>query len=189
MINGIRKHPFLTINIILAFWYAVFMAVSITVLCTRNVVPELKTTTGIVASFKDHNRTAPDVIDHLLNDTASYLNIKLTNGESYRAGGVSYQNIDRELFTVLAVGGEIKLIYEDQGFGGGMDRIYGIEYGGKEYLTVDAALDDLKSDRRITVIVCSVIMSVLTLLVIAWVIFNYFKFRKKKETDGVVFLK
>ena len=182
--DGIRKHPFLTINIILAFWYTVFMAVLITVLCTLHVVPELKTTTGTVAWFKDHERTDPDALDYILNVTdSSYLNIKLTDGESYKADGISYENIDRGLFTVLAVGGEIKLTYEDQGFGGGVDRIYGIEYEGKEYLAVDAALSDLKSERKITVIVCPVILGVRTTLVIAWGIFNYFKFRKKKENS------
>ena len=181
--NGIRKHPYLTINIILGFWYAVFMAVLIVVLCTNNVIPELKTTTGTIASIKHHDRTDPDLIDHLLNDTASYLNIKLADGESYQANGVRYEYVDRELFKVLKVDTEIKLIYEDKGFGGGIDLIYGIEYYGKTYLAVDDALTDLKSERKITLIVCPVIMGVLTLLAGVGVFFNYRKFKRKPKEN------
>ena len=175
----------MTINIILGFWYAVFMVVLIVLLCTLNVLPELKTATGTVASFKHHERTDPDLLDYILNTTdSSYLDIKLVGGESYRANGVRYDNVDRTLFKVLAVGGEIKLIYEDRGFGGGIDWIYGIEYNGKEYLAVDAALADLKSERKITVIVCPVIMGVLTALVIVWGIFNYCKFKRKPKENS-----
>lgn len=183
----IRKHPFGTINIIMFIWYAIFMAILLAVLFTHNVPPELKTTTGTIASFKNHDMTDPDVIDYIINDTSSYLDIRLTNGESYRVSGIAYGSIDQELFTVMAVGSEIKLTYEDRGIGGGADWVYGIEQNGKTYLSVDDALSELKSERKITVIVCPVIMGVLTVLVGIGFIFNYRKFyRKAKETDGAV---
>ena len=181
-----KRRPFLVINIIMFTWYAIFMGILLAVLLIHNVSPEppeLKTTTGTIASIKHHDRTDPDVLDYLMSDTASYLDIRLTDGESYSANGVRYENVDRALFDVLKVGTEIKLVYEDKGFGGGIDLIYGIEYYGKTYLAVDDALADLKSERKITIITCSAIMGVLTLLAGVGLFFNYRKFKRKPKDN------
>ncbi len=179
-----KTRPFSVINIAIFSWYAIFMGILLAVLLTDNVPPELTTAKGTIVSIKHHDRTDPDALEYITNDTSSYLDVKLSDGGAYRAIGIRYDNIDRELFDVLNVGSEIKLIYEDRGFGGGIDIIYGIEYYGKTYLSSDDALSDLKSERKITVITCSVIIGALTILAGVGVFFNYRKFKRKPKDNA-----
>ena len=179
-----KTRPFSVINIAIFSWYAIFMGILLAVLLTDNVPPELTTAKGTIVSIEHHDRTDPDALDYITNDTSSYLDVKLSDGGAYRAIGIRYDNIDRELFDVLNVGSEIKLIYEDRGFGGGIDIIYGIEYYGKTYLSSDDALSDLKSERKITVITCSVIIGALTILAGVGVFFNYRKFKRKPKANA-----
>lgn len=148
---------------------------------THIAPPDLKTATGTISSFNHHERNDPNPIDYWANDASSYLDVKLSDGSSFRAIGIRYNNLDNKLFSKLAVGTEITITYEDAGWGGGLDNIYGIEYYGTAYLNTENVLADFKAETKSTVIGCSIAIAVITVVAGGAFIANYFKFKYKPK--------
>lgn len=179
--NRSNRKPFIILGVIILTVYFALVAVFITLICTSNTLPDLKTTTGTISSFNHHEKDDPNVIDYWANDTASYLDVKFTDGTYFRAIGIRYNNIDSGLFSKIAVGEEITIAYEEKGFGGGPNLIYGIEYLGTTYLNTENVLNDLKTERKASVTGYSIGIAVLTVVAGGALITSYLTFKRKNK--------
>ena len=118
--------------------------------------------TGTVTEFRQHDDGWLDFVLNFLASNGSkgdYFRVKLEGAKySYEATGVPYDLIDRALFKDLQVGEEIKIVRS--GGSWSPNKIYAIEYQGKEYLSLDDVLATLDREAKIWHIVGPIIAAV-----------------------------
>lgn len=136
----------------------------------------LQEATGMIAKYKQRDEEWYDYIGG--GGTGTYFSVTFEDGTFFEAKGISYDNIDRELFEKISVGEEIKITY-DFSFSR-PNRIYAIEYNGVNYLLLYDVLAGYEETAKTMNIVGSITI-VLSVVVggIGLFIVNY-KYRKKK---------
>ena len=163
-------------NIAISMIVAIFTIFGICTIFAYMPPKNLQETTGIIASYKQHDTEWYDYIGGF--GTGSYMNVTFEDDTFFEAKGISYDNINRELFEIISVGEEIKIIYNSSF--GRPNHIYAIEYNGVNYLLVDDVLGDYKESAKtmnlvgLITIVSAVVMGGIGLFFV-----NY-KYRKKK---------
>ncbi len=135
----------------------------------------LDETTGTIAEVEQHDK---EWYDHIGGGTGAYLKIRLDDGRFFEAIGISYDNIDRELFDNISVGDQIKITYAARL--GGRNRIFSIEYNGVEYLSKDEVLEDLKDSSKTMTIVGAIIIALSVIVggILLFLVCN--KYRNKR---------
>ena len=168
----------IAINMIIIFVVALFLIIGFGFAFPESKTSEnLEETTGVVAKFKQYDPTWADYV--FSSSPSSYFNVWLEDGSFFKATG-TYSMIDRALFEELQVGDEITITHDDGGFWG-PDAIYGIEYHGKTYLSVDKVLSVHENDKQ-PMFIWGISLVVLTVIVGGVGLFlNNYKFRKKQQ--------
>ena len=164
------------INIIIIFAMAIFLIIGFGLAFSGSEIPEnLVESTGIVAKFKQHDATW---LDYVGSSSSSYFKVWFEDGSFFEATG-TYSMIDRSLFEELQVGDEIKITHNDEGFWG-PDKIYGIEYQGKTYLSVDYVISTRENDKK-PMFILGISIAVFNTIAGGVILFIYnYQFRKKQ---------
>lgn len=138
----------------------------------------LKESTGTIAEFQQQDEEWYDFIIGGGHSTGNYFNITFEDGTYFQSTGISYENINRELFEKITVGEEIKITYDSSW--NRPNRIYAIEYNGVNYLPIDDVLAGYEDTAKSMNIVGAITIS-LSIVIggIGLFIANY-KYRKRK---------
>ena len=166
------KQNLVIINVLVSLIAGIFVLFGFVYTFAYEPPKHLKEVTGTVLNFKQHDETWLDVIIPYGNRNNDYFRVKLDSGSQFEATGTSYGMIDRALFKDLRVGEEIKITCS-----GG--KIYGIEYQGKEYLSLDGVLSALEAKAKIWHIVGPIIVA--AALLAGGPILFFANYRAKKE--------
>ncbi len=142
---------------------------------------KFRTITGTVEDFKQRDGKWYDFI--LGSNVYSYFKIWLSDDSVFEATGISYDNIDRDLYEIIEKGKEITIGYIDNGLLS-QDVIISIEYGGKSYLNSTDVIEDYKNTDKTMKIVGSCIISVSTISACVLYILNYKKNKSKQKIEN-----
>ena len=138
----------------------------------------LKETTGTIKEFKQHE---PDWLDYIFSNSGAYLRIWLDDSSYFETSGISYKNINKELFDKISVGSEIKITYDSKL--GRANLIYSLEYEGAEYMPLNAVLDGFRENSKI---MTAVGVSVLCVsVVVGGVLMLIFGYKYKKSQISI----
>ena len=138
----------------------------------------LEQQTGKVLSFNQRDEKWYDAFFD--RSAGSYFNVELEDGSFYEATGICYDNIDRELFEDVQVGGNITVTYFKKF--GERRKICALEYNGKTYLLLDDVFNEYSQNEKTVHIVgptmIVLFMSVGIILFVANYKKNYYPIKK-----------
>lgn len=176
----LKNNRFAVFNIVIISIYIVLLTALILCMCLKSPDVQLKTKTGTVSKYTDNK--ADDFLS-VITAAKPYFNVQFTDGSSYAASGSHYEDIDKTLFSELAVGDTLTVIYAKADVGS-THPIYGIKYHDKTYLNAYSAIEKAANDQRIVMIVCPILMAVISVVAGVLVFLNYKKNKSKNnESD------
>lgn len=173
----LKNNHFAVFNIVIISIYIVLLTTLILCMCLKPPAVQLKTKTGTVSKYTENK--ADDFLS-VITAAKPYFNVQFTDGSSYAASGSYYENIDKALFSELAVGDTLTVIYAKADVGK-THPIYGIKYHDKTYLNAYSAIEKAANDQRIAMIVCPILMAVISLATVGLVFLNYKKYKAKNN--------
>lgn len=172
------ENKFLVNNILIIFLSLFLILPCLLLTFSYDKEPKnLKEATGIISEFKHYEKKWYDYISS--NSKGPYFCVRLEDGSFFETTGISYSQIDMELFDNLSIGEEIKIIYEEEK-PMSPDKIYAIEYNGKTYLSLDNVLDEFEDNAKTAHIVCPIAIIVIIAVAGILIFFNY-KHNKKRK--------
>ncbi|MDE6618646.1 MAG: hypothetical protein K2K13_06450 [Clostridiales bacterium] len=172
-----KNNRFAVYNIIIISVYLVLLTALILCICLISPADQLKTKTGTVSKYTDNK--ADDFLS-IITAAKPYFNVQFTDGTSYAASGSYYDDIDKTLFSELSVGDTLTVIYAEADFGN-THPIYGIKYHNRTYLNSDSVVTNSANDRKITIIVCPILIAVITVTAGVLIFLNYKKNKSKNN--------
>ena len=104
----------------------------------------LTQTTGIVKEYRCYEEKWYDAF--LGNSKGSYFSIRFEDGSYFEATGICHDRMDHALLDDLQIGDEITITHDP--VSGGLEKIYAIEYNGKEYLSADDVFESFARARK-----------------------------------------
>lgn len=170
------KRWILACNLAIVMAALIAIAIGLFVCFAYRDIKNLKETTGKISGFKQYDADFTDAIV----GRGSHFNVTLQDGTFFEAKGIAYDNIDRALFEKISVGEEITLTYSH-----GVtrpNRIYAIEYGGKEYLSVEVVLPLYEKKDGSSTVTGAVIIALSGASAIAGLAVVNCRYSKKKQT-------
>ena len=176
----LKNNRFAVFNIIIVSVYLILLTALILCMCLIPPAVQLKTKTGTVSKYTDNK--ADDFLS-IITDAKPYFNVQFTDGTSYAASGSYYNDIDKALFSELSVGDTLTVIYEEADVGS-THPVYGIKYRNKTYLSSDAVFKNAINNRKITMIVCPILIAVITVTAGGLVFLNYKKNKTKNNKSN-----
>lgn len=176
----LKKNRFAVFNIIIISVYLVLLTALILCMCLISPAVQLKTKTGTVSKYT--NNEADDFLS-IITAAKPYFNVQFADGSSYAASGSYYDDIDKTLFSELSVGDTLTVIYGKADVGS-THPIYGIKYHNKTYLNSDAVVKNSTDNRKITMIVCPILIVVITVTAGGLIFLNYKKNKTKNNKSN-----
>ena len=134
--NKLTKNRLVAFNILICMVVVTCIVYGLISLLSYQQPENLQEVTGTVAEFKQRDEQWYDFIGG--GGKNSFFDVRFEDGTLYQATGISYDNIDRELFDKLSIGDEITLTYSARW--SGPNRIFAIKYNGDNYLLLDDVL-------------------------------------------------
>lgn len=171
--NG--KNRFLGFNLLIAIVCLFGITLSLMLTFAYQQPAGLEQQTGKILSFNQRDEKWYDAFFD--SSAGSYFHIWLEDGSYYEATGICYDNINRELFDDVQVGGSIAVTYFEKS--GGLRKIYALEYNGKTYLLLDDVLNEYSQSEKTAHIVGP---TMLVLSVLAGIILFVVNYRKNWGT-------
>ena len=169
------KKRFLAINRLITIGCLLAILLSLMLTFAYQQPTGLEHQTGKVLSFNQRDEKWYDAFFD--SSARSYFHIWLEDGSYYEATGICYDNINRELFDDVQVGGSIAVTYFEKS--GGLRKIYALEYNGKTYLLLDDVLNEYSQNEKTAHIVGP---TMLVLSVLAGIILFVVNYRKNWGT-------
>lgn len=175
VVKKYTKKWIIACNVAISMIVAICIIIGVCTILSYEPPKNLKETIGTIAKFKQRDE---EWYDYIGGPTGNYFNVTFEDGTFFEAKGISYDNIDRELFDKITVGKEIKITYNSSW--SRPNRIYAIEYNGVDYLRLDDVLAGYEDTAKIMNVVGAIVIA-LPIVVggIGLFIVNY-KYRKKK---------
>ena len=143
------KNRFSTSNTLIVIACLLGITLSLMLTFAYQQPTDLKQQTGKVLRFNQHDEKWYDYI--LGNSKGSYFDVRLEDGSFYEATGICYDNINRELFEDVQVGGNITVTYFKKF--GERRKICALEYNGRTYLLLDDVLREYSQNEKVAHIV------------------------------------
>ena len=131
------KNTYQGTNILIIVLTLALVVCGILLTFTYKVPTDLEVKTGIVSEFETYEDTWWDVIFGYTQPSS--FSVWFENDSFFEATGICCDNIDQSLFEKLQKGDEITITYND-------NRIYGIEYDGTDYLSIDNVTADFEKN-------------------------------------------
>ena len=167
------KNRLVAFNVMICMIVAICFVIGMCTIFAHEPPKDLKEVTGTIAEFNQYDDNWTDAYFGI----SSYFDIRFEDGRFFKATGISYDNINRELFKKIQVGEEIKITYSSSF--STPNRIYAIEYNGVDYLLLDDVLKSYANEAKTSHITGAIIIGVsvvaggVALFVVNW------KHRKK----------
>ena len=166
---------FLSYNVLITMACLLAITISLMLTFAYQQPAGLEHQTGKVLSFNQRDEKWYDAFFD--RSAGSYFHIWLEDGSYYEVTGICYDNINRELFDDVQVGGSIAVTYFEKS--GGLRKIYALEYNGKTYLLLDDVLSEFSQNEKTAHIVGP---TMLVLSVLAGIILFVVNYRKNWGT-------
>ena len=131
------KNTYQGINILIVVLTLALVSCGVLLMFTYKVPTKLEVKTGIVSEFEFREDTWWDVIFGYTQPSS--FSVWFEDDSFFEATGICCDNIDQSLFEKLQKGDEITITYSD-------NRIYGIEYDGTDYLSIDNVTADFEKN-------------------------------------------
>ena len=165
------KKRFLAINRLITIGCLLAILLSLMLTFAYQQPTGLEQQTGKVLSFNQRDEKWYDAFFD--RSAGSYFHIWLEDGSYYEATGICYDNIDRELFENIQVGGNITVTYFKKF--GERRKICALEYNGKTYLLLDDILREYSQNEKVAHIVGPTIIVLFMSVGIILFVVNYKK--------------
>ncbi len=175
IVNKYRKKRLIAFVSFIGIFVVFCIIIGLVFILSYRQPKNLQETTGTIAEVKQHDK---EWYDDIYGGTGAYLKIWLTDERYFEATGISYDNIDRELFENISVGEEITITYTSKP--GGLNRIYAIEYNGVNYMLKGDVLDDFEDTSKTMTIVGAIIIAVSVIVGNVLLSIVCYKYKKKR---------
>ena len=137
---------------------------------------ELTQTTGTVKEYRCYEEKWYD--DFLGNSKGSYFTVRFEDGSYFEATGICHDLINHSLLEELQVGEEITLTHDP--VSGGLEKIYAIEYNGKEYLSADDVFASFAEARKWAHIAGPILFAIGFLTLVGTYVLLFIKIKEKR---------
>lgn len=164
-------------NLIIIITASFIILLSIIAMTSYNEPKKLNTITKTVVKFSQRDTKWYDFLFNGGND--KYFNLTLEEDLFFTSTGIAYDNIDRSLFDDLIIGSDITITYNDEGIGSN-NKIYNIEYNGKNYLDINVVLSKRSQTKKDFTTIGIIVICFTVIVGVGLFTFNY---RKNKVID------
>ena len=170
------KSKFARFNVLILISLFIIITLCLCLIFMGGYPSKIKTRTGIISKYDHYEKKWYD--DYLPGTTYSYFNIEFEDGIFFQATGISYDNIDKELFDNLLIGEEITITYFKDN---NKKMMCSIKFKDKTYLDLKKVMQEYKENEKFSLILWpSVIVATFFIAIILFII-NYIRNYKKQN--------
>ena len=175
-IAGLLKTKYSAFNVLITAGLAISIAFGLLLTFAYEIPTDFEQKSGTVANFDQFDEKWYHTLFGYTQ--GSHFEVEFTDGSYFEATGICYDCIDVTLFEQLQKGDQMKLIYHDDSIS--PNRIYAIEYMGKEYLALDDVEAEFLKNQSISYVAGPCLMGACAVAAVVFYVVNYQKNKKKR---------